>query len=76
MHVRSGPFLLSLLLAVGLAASILLTREPTPIATASEAARHPRPSRRTATTNPACENGTAVAPPTTRSCRLHDPAGG
>ena len=63
MRVRSGPFLLSLLLAVGLAATILLTREPTPIATASEVNATSEAERAPATTNPACENGTAVPSP-------------
>ena len=63
MRVRSGLLLLSLLLAVGLAATILLTREPTPIATASEVNATSEAERAPATTNPACENGTAVPSP-------------
>ena len=63
MRVRSGPFLLSLLVTVGLAATILLTREPTPIATASEVNATSEAERAPATTNPACENGTAVPSP-------------
>ena len=67
MRVRSGLLLLSLLLAVGLAATILLTREPTPIATASvpdPPAETPQALPRTQTpTNPLCENGTAVPSP-------------
>ena len=63
MRVRSGPFLFSLLLTVGLAATILLTREPTPIATASEVGATSEAERAPATANPACENGTVVPSP-------------
>ena len=67
MRVRSGLLLLSLLLAVGLAATILLTREPTPIAIASvpdpPAETSQAPPRIQTPTNPLCENGTAVSSP-------------
>ena len=63
MRVRSGPFLFSLLLTVGLAATILLTREPTPIATAAVPDLPAETSQAPATTNPACENGTVVPSP-------------
>ena len=67
MRVRSGLLLLSLLLTVGLAATILLTRDPTPIATASvpdpPAETSQAPPRTQTPTDPLCENGTAVPSP-------------
>ena len=67
MRVRSGPFLLTLLLTIVLAATILLTREPTPIATASvpdpPSETVAAPPRTQTPTNPLCENGTAVSNP-------------